>query len=413
MATQLDAIAPGKLSKQQVMDWYGSYVIHTYGRIPAVFERGEGTYLWDVDGKRYLDFVSGGRAGTGLGHRHPDVVKALREQLDRVMFISNDFYHPQGALLARMLSERSGGRQAFFCNSGAEASETAIKLARKWGKLHHGEVSHAIITAERGFHGRTMGALSATAQTKFQKGFEPILSGFRYVPFNDVDAIRAALGPETCAVFLEPVQGESGIYPAAPDYLPRVAELCRERNLLFMVDEVQTGFGRTGKYWAYDHYGVEPDVITTAKALAGGLPIGAALAKPEVAAAFQPGDHGCTFGGNPFSCAGGIAALRALDEHGYVENAAKMGERLLSRLRAHQKGSRSVAEVRGLGLMIGIELGVPRAKAVFDRCLEDGLVVNAVGDTILRLLPPVIVTEKQVDEALAILERALRAVESR
>lgn len=396
-----------KLSAQEVIDAYGRYVIHTYGRVPLVFARGEGAYLWDVEGKRYLDFVSGGRAGTGLGHCHPSVVAALREQLDRVMFVSNDFYHPWGAELARMLSERTAGCKAFFCNSGAEASETAIKLARKWGTLHDKGHSPAIITCDRGFHGRTMGALSATAQTKFHKGFEPMLPGFRYVAFNDIEALHAALEPATCAVFLEPVQGESGIYPAAPEYLRQVAEVCQKQQILLMVDEVQSGFGRTGKYWAYEHYGVQPDVITTAKALAGGLPIGVCLAKPEVAEAMQPGDHGCTFGGNPFSCAGGIAALKALDEHGYVENAARMGERLLSALRKHQQSSRTVADVRGLGLMIAVELGVPQAKAVFDRCVEAGLIVNPVGETILRLLPPVIVTQAQVDEALAILTKAL------
>jgi predicted acetylornithine/succinylornithine family transaminase len=408
VATKLDARSTeaAKLTGPQVIEAYDRYVIQTYGRIPLVFARGEGAYLWDSEGKRYLDFVSGGRAGTGLGHRHPAVVAALREQLERVMFISNDFYHPWGAQLARMLSERSGGRKIFFCNSGAEASETAIKLARKWGSLNKGPGPHAIITADRGFHGRTMGALSATAQTKFHKGFEPVLSGFRYVPFNDIAALRAAIGPETCAVYLEPVQGESGIYPADREYLPQVAELCRKERILFMVDEVQTGFGRTGKYWAYEHYGVEPDVVTTAKALAGGLPIGACLAKPD-AAVLQPGDHGCTFGGNPFSCAGAIAALSALDEHGYVENAARQGEHLLKGLREHQRGSKSVADVRGLGLMIAIELGVPEARAVFDRCLEAGLVINPVGDTILRLLPPVIITASQADEALGILKKAL------
>jgi predicted acetylornithine/succinylornithine family transaminase len=396
-----------KLSKEQVIDAYGRYVITTYGRIPMVFERGEGAYMWDVDGKRYLDFVSGGRAGTALGHCHPAVVAALKEQLERVMFISNDFYHPYGAELARMLSERSGGRKAFFCNSGAEAAETALKLARKWGKIHHGENCTSVITFERSFHGRTMGALSATGQTKFHKGFEPMLAGFRYVPFNDIAALRAAVGPETCAVFLEPVQGESGIYPATPEYLPQVEALCREKQILFMVDEVQSGFGRTGRYWAFEHYGVEPDVITTAKALAGGLPIGAALAKPEVAEALQPGDHGCTYGGNPFSCAGGVAALRALDEGGYVANAAHVGEHLIGRLRALQQKTGALTEVRGLGLMIGLELAAPRAKEVFDRCMADGLIVNNVGDTILRLLPPVILTQAQADEALEILERAL------
>jgi acetylornithine/N-succinyldiaminopimelate aminotransferase len=393
------------LSRDQVMDWYQTYVMRTYGRVPMVFERGEGAYLWDTQGKRYLDFVSGGRAGTALGHRHPKVLEAMREQMERLLFLSNDFYHPPGAALARMLSERSGGRVAFFCNSGTEASETAIKLARKWGHTHGGPEKHEILTFERSFHGRTMGALSATGQTKFQQGFEPVLPGFTYLPFNDLEAVKRAISPKTCAVFIEPVQGESGIYPASPEFMKGLAELCAQNQLLFMVDEVQTGFGRTGKFWAFEHYGVEPDVVTTAKALAGGLPIGACLSKPECAA-LVPGDQGCTFGGNPLSAAAAVGALQALDENGYVENAARQGARLKERLQ--KLVPQKMAEVRGLGLMIGIDLPEPKAKAVFDACLANGLVINTVGDTILRLLPPVIVTEEQVNAGAEILEAAIR-----
>lgn len=393
-------------TQQQILDAYAAHVIHTYGRVPIAFARGEGAYMWDVDGKRYLDFVSGGRAGTGLGHCHPTVVQALKQQLETVMFISNDFHHPWGAELARRLSERSGGRKSFFCNSGAEATEGAIKLARKWGKTHGGANKHEIITFERSFHGRTYGAISATAQIKIQQGFEPVVPGFRWVPFNDLEATRAAVGADTCAIFLEPVQGESGIYPAPPEFMRGLEALCREKGLLLMVDEVQTGFGRTGRYWAYEHYGVEPDIITTAKALAGGLPIGAIIAKPEVAAAFQPGDHGCTYGGNPFSCAGAIAALQALEDGNYIENAAAVGESLKSRLNG-LVGRGKVKEVRGLGLMLGLELSEPIGKAVFDRCLEAGLIINNVGDTILRLIPPIILTQQQADEGVAILEKAI------
>jgi acetylornithine/N-succinyldiaminopimelate aminotransferase len=395
------------LNQDQVLDWYQTYVMRTYGRVPIAFERGEGAYLWDTAGKRYLDFVSGGRAGTALGHRHPRVLEAMREQMEKLLFLSNDFHHPAGAALGRMLSERSSGRVAFFCNSGAEASETALKLARKWGHTHGGPQKHEILTFERGFHGRTMGALSATAQTKFHQGFEPVLPGFRYLPFNDLAAVKAAIGANTCAVFVEPVQGESGIYPATQEFMVGIADLCAKNNVLFMVDEVQTGFGRTGRFWAYEHYGVEPDVVTTAKALAGGLPIGACLAKPECAS-LVPGDHGCTFGGNPLSSAAAVGALTALEENRYVENAAAMGARLKERLQTQVPGR--LKEVRGLGLMIGIDLLQPNAKAVFDTCLQNGLVINQVGDTILRLLPPVVVTAEQVDEAVAILERALQSV---
>jgi acetylornithine/N-succinyldiaminopimelate aminotransferase len=251
-----------------------------------------------------------------------------------------------------------------------------------------------------------MGALAATGQTKFQLGFEPVLAGFRYLPFNDISALKAAIGPNTAAIFLEPVQGESGIYPATQEFMQGAAELCAKNNVLFMVDEVQTGFGRTGKFWAYEHYGVEPDVVTTAKALAGGLPIGACLAKPECAA-LVPGDHGCTFGGNPLSSAAAVGALLALDENGYMENAIVMGTRLKERLQKLVPAK--LKEVRGLGLMVGMDLVEPKAKAIFDTCLASGLVINMVGDGILRLLPPVVVTAEQVDEGASILEQAIRA----
>jgi acetylornithine/N-succinyldiaminopimelate aminotransferase len=394
------------LNREQVLDSYNTHVMRTYGRVPMVFERGEGAYLWDTSGKRYLDFVSGGRAGTALGHRHPKVLQAMQEQMERLLFLSNDFHHPPGAVLARMLSERSGGRVSFFCNSGAEASETAIKLARKWGHTHGGAQKHEILTFERSFHGRSMGAISATAQTRFHQGFEPVLEGFRYLPFNDLQALKAAIRQNTAAIFLEPVQGESGIYPATREFMQGAAELCAKNQVLFMVDEVQTGFGRTGKFWSFEHYGVEPDVVTTAKALAGGLPIGACLSKPECAA-LVPGDHGCTFGGNPLSCAAAVGALQALDEGGYLENAAKQGAVLKERLQKLVPGK--LSEVRGLGLMIGMDLAEPKAKAVFDACMEAGLIINTVGDSILRLLPPLVVTSEQVEEGAAILEQALRA----
>jgi acetylornithine/N-succinyldiaminopimelate aminotransferase len=400
------AIIPA-LNQDQVLDWYQTYVMRTYGRVPIAFDRGEGAYLWDTGGKRYLDFVSGGRAGTALGHQHPKVIAAMQEQMGKLLFLSNDFHHPPGAALARMLSERSGGRVSFFCNSGTEASETAIKLARKWGHTHGGPGKHEVITFERGFHGRTMGSISATAQTKFQQGFEPVLPGFKYVPFNDLEALKAAIGPATAAIYVEPVQGESGIYPATAEFMQGAAELCAKNQCLFMVDEVQTGFGRTGKFWAYEHYGVEPDVIATAKALAGGLPIGACLSKPECAA-LVPGDHGCTFGGNPLSAAAAVGALLALDEGHYIENAARQGAVLKERLQ--KLVPEKLAEVRGLGLMIGVDLKEPKAKAVFDACLAAGLVVNPVGDSILRLLPPVIVTDEQVSEGVGILETAIRGV---
>jgi predicted acetylornithine/succinylornithine family transaminase len=388
-----------RIDAGQVMADYEAAVQYTYGRTPVVMVRGEGAQLWDSEGQRYVDWVSGGRAGTALGHCHPDVVHALKAQLETLLFVSNDFYHPWAGRLGRMLADRSGGRKAFFCNSGTEASEAALKLARKWSQQTHGPGRHVIVTAAGSFHGRTLGALSATGQTKFQEAFKPVVPGFRYVPFNDAAALAAALTPDVCAVYLEPVQGESGIYPAHRDYLPAVERLCRERGALFMLDEVQTGFGRTGRFWAYEHYGIEPDVVTTAKALGGGLPVGACLAKPEVCA-LAPGDHGSTFGGNPFCAVAALAALEALERHGYVENAAAQGERLLAGLRALQQQHAAIKEVRGLGLMVGVEFHGGEGKAVVAGSLERGLLVHPVGDGIVRILPPVCIAAAEIDEGL-------------
>jgi len=397
---------PAEWSTDQIIQTYQQYVQTTYGRTPLAFVRGEGAYLWDSDGKRYLDWVSGGRAGTALGHRHPRVVEALKRQIDTLLYISNDFHHPWGARLGQLLSEHAGGRKAFFCNSGAEASEAAIKLARKWGHGKRGAECSQILTFERSFHGRTYGALSATGQTKFHQGFEPVVPGFSYLPWGDVEALKAAAGPQTAAIFLEPVQGESGTYPASPEFMRAIQEVCREREILFMVDEVQTGFGRTGRFWAYEHYNVEPDVVTVAKALGGGTAIGACLAKSE-ACALVPGDHGSTFGGNPLSAAAGAAAIEAVDEGGYVENAAAQGEYLIGRFREWGRRWSAIKDVRGLGLMLAIEFHGAEGKAAAASCLERGLIIHTVGDSILRILPPIILTREQADEGLALLEGAI------
>lgn len=399
---------PAEWSKDQVIATYHESVQTTYGRTPLVFVRGEGAYLWDAEGKQYLDWVSGGRAGNALGHCHPDVVAALEQQIRTLTYVSNDFYHPWGARLGQLLAERSGGRKAFFCNSGAEASETAIKLARKWGHTQRGADCFEVITFERSFHGRTYGALSATAQTKFQKGFEPVVPGFTYLPWGDLEALDRAVGPQTCAVFIEPVQGESGTYPATPEFMQGIEKICQERDVLFMVDEVQTGFGRTGRFWAYEHYGVDPHVVTLAKALGGGTAIGACLAKPDYCA-LVPGDHGCTFGGNPLSTAAAAAAIEALDRHGYVENAATLGEYLLGKLRELGQKHTSIKEARGMGLMLALEFQPGQGKGVLADCLEAGLVVHGVGDDILRILPPMILTREQTDAGLALLDGAIAA----
>jgi len=397
---------PSHWSTDQVISDYRQYVQTTYGRTPVVFVRGEGAYLWDADGKRYLDWVSGGRAGNALGHCHPRVTAALTEQLRTLTYVSNDYHHPWGARLGRLLAERSGGRKPFFCNSGAEASETALKLARKWGRSRRGPDCHEIITFTGSFHGRTMGALAATGQPKFHEGFQPLAPGFRHVAWGDLDALAAGLGPQTCAVFLEPVQGEAGIHVAPPEFLRGVQALCRQHDALFMVDEVQTGFGRTGRFWAYEHADLDPDVVTLAKALGGGLAMGACLAKPECCA-LVPGDHGCTFGGNPLAAAAACAALEALDAEDLIGNAARTGDYLAGRLRHLAVQHPAVKEVRGLGLMLGIEFHGPEGKAVLERAHAAGLLIHPVGDSILRVLPPLILTREQADDGVAIVAEAL------
>ena len=397
---------PTTFTTTRTLGLYERTVQRTYGRIPIVFVRGQGARLWDADGKEYLDFVSGGRAGNLLGHCHPRVVAALRRQLDTLMFVSNDFHHPWAARLGELLAERSGGRKAFFCNSGAEASETAIKLARKWGHANGGR--YEIVTAEGSFHGRTLGALSATGQPKFHQGFQPLVEGFRYCRWNDPDSLATAVTDRTAAIYLEPVQGESGTYPASAEFMAAAARLAAERGCLLMVDEVQTGFGRTGRFWAYEHYGIEPHVIATAKALGGGLPIGACLALPEYCA-LVPGDHGCTFGGNPFCAAAAVAALEALDAEGGIERAANLGERMLATMRGWQRRYPTIREVRGLGLMQAIEFFGDQATAVQKQLLEQGLLVHTVGASILRLLPPVCLTDAEADRGLALIEAAIAA----
>lgn len=383
------------------------HVMRTYNRLPIAFVRGEGCRVWDTEGRSYLDFV-GGLAVNSLGHGHPWVVGAIREAAGNILHTSN-LYHigPQAELAAR-LAALSGLDRAFFCNSGAEANEAAIKLARRFGR-RNGSNRYKIITAERSFHGRTLGALTATAQSKYHDGFDPLPEGFVYVPFNDVAALSAAIDDETAAVMLEPIQGEAGVYPADAAYLPAVRELCDAHGLLLILDEVQTGLGRTGKLFAFEHYGVRPDVVTLAKALGGGVPIGAMLATEDAAAAFEPGNHASTFGGNPFACRVALAVLDAITGDGLPEKAAAAGEYLRRGLERIGQRSGFIREVRGLGLMVGVELAGLQAPAVQAEAQSRGLLVNAIGQSILRLLPPLIVSEAELDEALAILEAALEA----
>jgi len=377
------------------------YIMKTYGRYPLVPVKGEGCYLWDADGKRYLDFLAG-VAVNNLGHCHPAVVAALSKQAAELIHCSNYYHIPQQIELAELLCGLSFADKAFFCNSGAEANEAAIKLARKYSREKFGLDRYEIITALASFHGRTMATVSATGQEKVQKFFDPLLHGFRHVPFNDAAALNAAISPVTCAVMLEPIQGEGGVVIPDAGYLQQVRQICNENNLILIFDEVQVGMGRTGKMFAHEHFGIVPDIMTLAKALAGGAPIGTMLATDELATAFTPGTHGSTFGGNPLVTAAGVATVRAIMEEGILNHCEEIGEYLTGELEAlMHKFPAVITQVRGIGLMIGVELAVPGADIV-KKALERGLLLNCAQEKVLRFVPPLIVGKKEVDEMITI-----------
>lgn len=395
------------MKTQDIIETGNRYVMNTYGRLPVALVRGQGVKVWDAEGKSYLDFVSG-LAVNSLGHTHPRVVKAIWRQANTLMHVSNIYYIENQVRLAQLLVENSCADKVFFCNSGAEANEGAIKLARKHAKQQGESEKYEIITALQSFHGRTLAAITATGQPKYQKGFEPLPQGFKYVPFNDLEALKESIGPHTCAVMLEPIQGEGGVNPATLKYLQGAAQLCKENNLLLIFDEVQCGLGRTGKLFAYQHYGVEPDIITLAKALGNGFPIGAMMAKDSVAQSFQPGDHASTYGGNPLACAAALATMETMLDDGIIKNAKVMGEYLKSKLAELDKKHGKIKEIRGAGLMIGAEL-THQGIDVVNYCREHGLLINCVNNNVLRFLPPLIVKESDIDTAIDILDKALEA----
>jgi acetylornithine/N-succinyldiaminopimelate aminotransferase len=378
------------------------YIMRTYGRFPLVPVKGEGCYLWDADGKKYLDFLAG-VAVNNLGHCHPAVVAALAKQAAELIHCSNYYHIPHQIELAELLCTNSFADKAFFCNSGAEANEAAIKLARKYSREKYGPDRYEIITALASFHGRTMATVSATGQAKVQKFFDPLLHGFRHVPFNDAAALKAAISPVTCAVMLEPIQGEGGVVIPDAGYLEQVRQICNENNLILIFDEVQVGMGRTGKMFAHEHFGIVPDIMTLAKALAGGAPIGTMLATDELATAFTPGTHGSTFGGNPLVTAAGVATVRAILEEGILNHCEEIGEYLTGELEAlMRKFPGTITQVRGIGLMIGVELSIPGAEIV-KTALKRGLLLNCAQEKVLRFVPPLIVGKKEVDEMMGIL----------
>ena len=378
-------------------------------RMPMVMARGEGARLWDTTGREYLDFISGGRAVTGIGHCHPKLVAAIAQQAATLIHVSNDFYSEPQLRLAARLSKLFCGR-VFLCNSGAEANEAAIKLARKHGHLTGGPEKLEIVTALKSFHGRTLATIAATGQPKYQQGFEPLPAGCVYVPYNDVAALRAAVSARTCAVMLEPVLGESGVYPATPEYLTAARELCDAHGAALVLDEVQTGMGRTGRMFAHEHYGVKPDIMTLAKGLAGGVPIGAMLAREPVASSFQPGDHASTFGGSALPAAAALAVLDVIEEEGLLARATALSARLVAGLEKLRESCALIGEIRSCGLMIAVDLTAARASEVKERCVEQGLLLITVGEGMLRLLPPMVLTDEQADRGLRLLGEVLAAL---
>ena len=376
------------------------YLMQVGRRLPVTFVRGQGCLVYDEAGNEYLDLVAG-IAVNLLGHSHPDVVAAVAEQARTLIHTSNLYFTQPQVELGRRLVELSFPSRVFFCNSGAEANEAAIKIARKWGTRNRAG-AHQIITTLGSFHGRTLATVTAGGQPKYSDPFKPLPEGFVHVPYNDLDAIKAATSARTVAVMLEPVMGEIGVVPAKPGYLAGVRRWCDDQDLLLILDEVQTGLGRTGKWFAHQHHGITPDVMTLAKGLGGGVPIGACLAAPN-ADVFEPGDHGSTFGGNPLACAAALAVLNVIERDGLVGHAAEMGEMLNSAI--HGLGGK---EVRGLGLMQAVEFTEPRAKAFQQACLEARLVVNAVDDHSIRFVPPLIVTAEQIDRAQRTMHEVLK-----
>lgn len=393
------------MDTRTLLEWSARYHTPNYARAPICLVRGDGVRVWDSDGREYLDFGAG-IAVTSLGHCHPRVTGAIREAAATLLHVSNLYHTAPQIHLAKLLCEHSFADRAFFCNSGAEANEAAFKLARKYAKERFASDRYEIVATRNSFHGRTLATVTATGQEKYRQGFEPLVPGFKHVPYNDLRAMERAIDNRTAAVVVEPVQGEGGVHVPDDDYLPGLRKLCDASGALLIVDEVQTGVGRTGRLWAYEHWGVEPDIMTLAKALANGVPIGAMLAREEVAGALTPGSHASTFGGTPFVASVALATLTTVLEERIPERAARTGRYLMERLRTLPGGRGVVREVRGRGLLIGLELSRPAAPLV-DACREQGLLVLTAGEKVLRLAPPLIVEERDCDRALEILDGVL------
>lgn len=420
------------MKKQEIFDNYNKYILSTYNRTPAIFVKGKGSTLIDIDGKKYLDFFPGWGVNN-MGHCHPKVMSAVRDQIGKLIFIPNSFYHEYQAKLAKEIIYNSFPGKVFFCNSGAEGIETAIKFSRAYGSTRPAkggtcspypeqatnEVRSAskdgknkggrfeIITTQNSFHGRTMGALTATGQLKYQQGFDPLLPGFKTIPFNNIQALKEAVSDQTIAIMFELIQGEGGINIAGKEFVQEVRRICDEKDILLIIDEVQTGMGRTGEMFCFKHYGIKPDLMILAKALGGGLPIGALVVKEAIADTFKPGMHASTFGGSPLICKASLGAFKAIFADKMLKNTRTMGQYLLEELKGFKQKFNCIVDVRGLGLMIGIELNI-EGKAIYEECLKQGLILNCTQGKILRIMPALNVTRKEANKALYILEKVFK-----
>jgi acetylornithine/N-succinyldiaminopimelate aminotransferase len=392
------------MKTEEIYKTYQDNIMATYNKVPCIFVKGKGSRLWDINGKLYLDFFPGWGVGS-LGHCHPKVMQGVRDQIGKLIFVPNNYYHPFQAKLAKELVYLSFPGKVFFANSGAEANEAAIKLARKYGA---GSGKYEIITFENAFHGRTLAALAATGQEKYQKGFEPMPEGFKQVKFNDLAAVKQAIGDKTVAIMLELVQGEGGVNVARADFVLGLRKICDDKKLLLIIDEVQTGIGRTGKMFAYQNYGILPDIMTLAKALGGGLPIGVMIAGKNCSDILTPGMHASTFGGGPVICRAALGVFKAMQKEKLLNNCQKMGGYLFEQLNSLKDTCPVIKEVRGSGLMLGVELNI-EGKPLVQAALERGLLINCTHDKVLRLMPALNVTKKEIDQAIGILKSVLKA----
>ncbi len=398
------------MKRSDAMKTADTVIASTYQRFPLVIVKGNGCNVWDSEGRSYLDFVAG-IAVCNLGHAHPRIAKALSQQAETLWHVSNLYYTIPQTELASWLVENSFADRVFFCNSGAEANEAAIKLTRKYFKDQGKADRYEIIAMEQSFHGRTMAALSATGQEKIRKGFDPVLAGFEFVPFDDAASLEKKIGPSTAAVMIEPVQGEGGVRCPSSGYMKAVRKLCNETGALFILDEIQTGLGRTGRLFAYEHFEIQPDIMTLAKALGNGLPIGAMLAVEKIAKAFGPGSHATTFGGTPIVTAAALEVVRTIEQEGVVAHCERVGKYFREQLTQLKERHACIEEVRGLGLLVGIKLN-QKGDIIVRKCMEHGFLINCIQETILRFVPPLIVTEKQIDSLISCLDEVLDEIQA-